>query len=137
MLIIWILVRRSLAPLETLRSEIGARGGGNLTPMAIANLPIELETIGGSVNRLFERLRAALDAERAFASNSAHELRTPIAGALAQTQRLIAELPDGPLKRRAHGIEASLSALGHLAEKLLQLARAEFRDRGGAAIRST
>ncbi|MFN7025214.1 MAG: hypothetical protein ACK4QP_11975 [Pseudorhizobium sp.] len=38
------------------------------------------------------RLRAALEAEREFRSNSAHELRTPIAEALAQTQMLIAEL---------------------------------------------
>lgn len=125
MLAIWVLVRRALKPVDLLRSEIGSRGGGNLSPMTIAGLPPELEAIGASVNRLFERLRKALDAERAFASNSAHELRTPIAGALAQTQRLIAELPDGPLNARATQIERSLSSLAHLSEKLLQLARAE------------
>src|SRR5690606_28950336 len=53
------------------------------------------------------------------------ELRTPIAGALAQTQRLLAELPDGTLKLRALQIEATLTALARLSEKLLQLARAE------------
>ena len=68
---------------------------------------------------------SSLDAEREFAANSAHELRTPIAAALAQTQRLIAELPRGAAKARARGIETSLSSLGHLVEKLLQLARAE------------
>jgi len=67
----------------------------------------------------------ALEAERAFASNSAHELRTPIAGSLAQTHRLVAELGDGPTKERALQIEASLMRLKHLSEKLLQLARAE------------
>lgn len=125
MLSIWYLVRRSLKPLGALRQEIGARDGGNLEPMAVDGLPVELQPINVSVNRLLERLRAALDAEREFASNSAHELRTPIAGALAQTQRLIAELPAGPEKDRAHTIEASLSALTHLTEKLLQLARAD------------
>ena len=125
MLIIWVLVRRSLKPVELLRAEIGSRDGGNLSPMAIAGLPRELEAIGVSVNRLFERLRKALDAERAFASNSAHELRTPIAGALAQTQRLLAELPDGPMRMRARQIEGTLATLGRLSEKLLQLARAE------------
>lgn len=125
MAVIWIVIRRSLGPIEVLRREIGVRDGGNLSPMGMIGLPVELDTIAASVDRLLERLRTALDAEREFAANSAHELRTPIAGALAQTQRLIAELPQGPAKTRARGIETSLSSLGHLVEKLLQLARAE------------
>lgn len=125
MLIVWLVVQRSLKPVELVSAEIGARDGGNLSPMQIGGLPRELAAIAGSVNRLFERLRKALDAERSFAANSAHELRTPIAGALAQTQRLIAELPEGGPKERASQIEANLSSLGRLSEKLLQLARAE------------
>jgi two-component system OmpR family sensor kinase len=125
MLAIWILVRSLLRPISHLSSEIGSRDGSNLSPLTISDMPRELETINVSVNRLLERLRTALEAERTFASNSAHELRTPIAGALAQTQRLLAELPDGPLKLRALQIEATLTALARLSEKLLQLARAE------------
>lgn len=120
----WMVIRRSLAPIEVLRQEIGARDGGNLSPMRMVDLPAELAPIAASVDRLLERLRTALDAEREFAANSAHELRTPIAGALAQAQRLVAELPQGAGKARACGIEKSLSSLGHLIEKLLQLARA-------------
>ncbi|GLS32305.1 two-component sensor histidine kinase [Mesorhizobium albiziae] len=125
MAVIWVVIRRSLAPIEVLRQEIGARDGGNLSPIGMIGLPVELDTIAASVDRLLERLRTALDAEREFAANSAHELRTPIAGALAQTQRLVAELPQGAAKARARGIETSLSSLAHLVEKLLQLARAE------------
>ncbi|MDP3895035.1 MAG: HAMP domain-containing sensor histidine kinase, partial [Mesorhizobium sp.] len=108
-----------------LRAEIGERDGANMSPLGVAALPPELETIALSVNRLLERLRAALESERDFTSNSAHELRTPIAGALAQTQRLIVELPPGALVERARKIETALSDLARLAEKLLQLARAE------------
>ena len=39
------------------------------------------------MNQWLERLRRALEAERSFAANSAHELRTPVAAALAQAQR--------------------------------------------------
>jgi two-component system OmpR family sensor kinase len=52
-------------------------------------------------------------------------LRTPIAAALAQTQRLIAELPSAALQERARKMEAALHALSRLSEKLMQLARAE------------
>jgi two-component system OmpR family sensor kinase len=122
---IWFIVSRSLAPIDRLRNEIGTKDSGNMASLESDPLPRELRPIARSVNLLLGRLRAALDAEREFTSNSAHELRTPIAGALAQTQRLMAELPAGPLVERAGRIETSLTNLGRLAEKLLQLARAE------------
>jgi two-component system OmpR family sensor kinase len=77
------------------------------------------------VNLLLQRVKATIDAEREFATNSAHELRTPIAGALAQTQRLLAELRDEASKARARNIETALTKLGRTSEKLLQLARAD------------
>lgn len=122
---IWFIVWRALAPIAVLRDEIGRRDGTNLAPLAPGAIPRELKAIVASVDRLLERLRAALAAEREFAANSAHELRTPVAGALAQTQRLLAELAPGPARDRALQIENSLAALARLAEKLLQLARAE------------
>lgn len=122
--LIWLIVRRTLTPVDDLRRAIEEKDGGNMAPVPSRVLPRELQPIARSVNHLLTRLQAAFDAEREFTANSAHELRTPIAGALAQTQMLIAEL-DGPKKRRAQQIEASLVNLGHTTEKLLQLARAE------------
>jgi two-component system OmpR family sensor kinase len=76
------------------------------------------------VNRLRERLSRALDAERAFAANSAHELRTPVAAARAQAQLLADELREGPSAERARALAATLGRLSRLVEKLLQLSRA-------------
>lgn len=122
---VWFVVRRVLSPVETLRAAIGEKDGGNLAAIAAADLPLELKPILRSVNLLLARLRAVLAAEREFTANSAHELRTPIAGALAQTQLLLSELKDAPTRPRAQQIEASLQKLAKLTEKLLQLARAE------------
>jgi two-component system, OmpR family, sensor kinase len=122
---IWFVVRRAVRPVGDLRREIETKDGGNMEPIDATGLPRELQPIAASVNRLMVRLRTALEAEREFTSNSAHELRTPIAGALAQTQMLIAELGNDANRQRAGQIEASLIRLSHLAEKLLQLARAE------------
>lgn len=123
-LAIVLVVRATLSPIEGLRDDIGHKDGGNMVPIDETPLPKELRPIARSVNLLLERLRSALDAEREFTSNSAHELRTPIAGALAQTQRLKAEIPPA-LAVRVNQIEKSLLHLGRLAEKLLQMSRAE------------
>lgn len=122
---VWAVVRVSMAPLRTFRSGIEARGGGDLTPIAADRLPSEIRPIAQAVNRLLERLRRTLEAERSFTANSAHELRTPVAAALAQTQRLIAEAPDDATRDRARHIETALRRLSRLSEKLMQLARAE------------
>jgi two-component system OmpR family sensor kinase len=130
---VWWFVRRSMAPVLVFNAEIEARGDGNLAPVSAEPLPAEIHPVAEAVNRLMERLRRSLDAERSFAANSAHELRTPIAATLAQTQRLIAEAPEGALRERARQIESALRGLAHLSEKLMQLARAE----GGSILGET
>lgn len=120
---IWAAVRLAMRPVELLRREIAERGGHNLSDMSSEGHPAELAPIVDEVASLLRRLRAALDAERAFAASSAHELRTPIAGALAQTQQLALELEGEKGGARVKEIERALRKLAELSEKLLQLAR--------------
>ena len=122
---IFLAVRRGLRPVAQFAEAIGTRQATNLAPIGAAALPSELLPIATAVDELIVRVRLALEAERSFAANSAHELRTPIAGALAQTQRLIAELDGAAALPRARQVEASLVRLRQLSEKLLQLSRAE------------
>lgn len=122
---IWMVVRFSLRGVLSYRHAIEARGAGNLSPIEADHLPTEIIPIADAVNRLIERLRLAMDAERRFTANSAHELRTPLAASLAQVQRLRHEAPAGALQDRAAQVEASLKELSRLSEKLMQLAKAE------------
>jgi two-component system OmpR family sensor kinase len=132
-LAIWLAVRGAMKPVLRLSGDIARRSSDNLAPLDISDQPGELRPIAEAVARLVERLRAALDVERAVAANSAHELRTPIAGALARTQRMIAELSDPNDRRRARDVEVTLKRLSGLAEKLMQLSRVDagvsLRDR--------
>ncbi len=128
---VWAVVRLSMAPLRRFRSDIEVRGAGDLTPISAEGLPSEIQPNARAVNRLLERLSRTLEAERSFTANSAHELRTPVAAALAQTQRLVIETSDEAARARGREIEAALRRLSRLSEKLMQLARAE-----GARLRA-
>ncbi len=133
LLAIVLAVRASLAPLRQFRDRLSARGARDLSPVASADLPTEIAPLADTMNGLLGRLDAAFAAERSFAANAAHELRTPLAGAIAQAQRLQAETRDTDAKTRAAEIEATLKRLTRLSERLLQLARAE----GGRLRRDT
>ena len=120
-----LVVMLATRPVNELRDAIGERDGSNLEPIAPAGLPTEIATITSSVNRLLGRLKHALHAERDLAANSAHELRTPVAGALAQMELLSGQLTRPEDKSRADQVLAALRRLSVILEKLLQLSRAE------------
>ncbi|MBC7151181.1 MAG: two-component sensor histidine kinase [Rhizobium sp.] len=125
LLAIVVAVRRGFRPVRTLRQDLAKRGAQDLSALPDGGLPTELEPIIGAVNQLLDRLRAAFEAERAFAASAAHELRTPVAGAIAQAQRLRTETNDVQARQRATDIETTLKRLMRMSEKLMQLARAE------------
>jgi two-component system OmpR family sensor kinase len=122
--VFWI-VRRSLRPVRRFSDALADRGARDLSAVADGGLPDEIKPVAGAVNDVLDRLARTLEAERSFTSNAAHELRTPVAAALAQTQRLMAETTDTNAARRAADIEIALKRLTRLSEKLMQLARAE------------
>lgn len=120
-----VAVRGSLRPVRALRQELANRGAQNLSPLEDSSLPSELRPISAGINQLLERLKAAFNAERAFAANAAHELRTPVAGAIAQAQRIRSETTEELTGQRATEITNTLKRLMRMSEKLMQLARAE------------
>ncbi|WP_027967197.1 sensor histidine kinase [Halomonas halocynthiae] len=122
---IWWFVRYSLGGLLAYRQALEVRDAGDLSSLETYHLPSELVPVAEAVDQLLARLRRTLEAERSFNANSAHELRTPLAAALAQVQRLCSEAPPGPLLERARQIESSLQQLSRLSEKLMQLAKSE------------
>jgi two-component system OmpR family sensor kinase len=122
---ILVAVRTSLVPLRRFRERLEARSASDLSHIPAEDLPAEIVPMVNTLNGLLGRLEDAFDAERTFAANAAHELRTPLAGAIAQAQRLRAETDDPKLKQRAGDIEATLKRLTLTAERLMQMARAE------------
>jgi two-component system OmpR family sensor kinase len=122
---ILLALRAGLAPLARWQRRLAVRNARDLTPVSFEDLPTEVAPAAVTLNDLLADLAAAFEAERSFAANAAHELRTPLAGAIAQAQRLQAESTDSATRGRAAGIEAALKRLLRVSERLMQLARAE------------
>lgn len=125
LLTIILAVRSSLTPLRRFRDGLAARSACDLSLVPTDRLPTEISPVAHTLNGLLGRLAVAFEAERNFTANAAHELRTPLAGAIAQAQRLQVETSDPAAKTRAADIEATLKRLTRLSEHLMQLARAE------------
>jgi two-component system, OmpR family, sensor kinase len=119
-------LRRSFLTLEPVRLELSRREPHELHPVDVSGAPIELRPMLETVNAMMGRVKALVSAERAFAAHTAHELRTPLAAARAQAQRLAveAEAEQSPLlSERATALMRQLDRLTRLASRLLQLAR--------------
>lgn len=122
-LLSWFLIRRLLRPLEDTALRIDAKSPHDLTPVQAPNPPRELQPILNALNALLGRLAAALDGERRFTADAAHELRTPLAALRMRVQLIERELqlPSAHLQQ----LRADLDRCTALVESLLALARLE------------
>jgi signal transduction histidine kinase len=123
----WI-VRRGLLPLRYVTAEVQRRDVRSLAPLGSDNLPREIEPLVGELNRLLARLHDAFGAQRAFISDAAHELRSPLTALRLQLQ-LLDRAPDEAARREARGrLGAAIERAIHLVEQLLTLARSDPED---------
>ena len=124
--LLWLVVgwalRRTLARLTFFASDIAARGASAAGPIPLDDIPTEVVPVVESMNGLIERLRAALDAQKRFLADAAHELRTPLAAMQIQVEGLSSanqESLAGPQAALAQGTRR----VSALVDQLLQLAR--------------
>jgi two-component system OmpR family sensor kinase len=118
-------VRRSVGIVADLSDTIAAKNAHDLSPIDRRNAFAEIEPAIDTLDTLMAQLDSALVAERAFATNAAHELRTPVAICLAHVQRLKTRLDDPAACDSAAEIESGLKRLTRLIERLLQMSRAQ------------
>lgn len=113
--------KQATTPIGDVVHGLMQRDGRNLEPISQQGVPEELTPVVRGINRMMQRLKAALQQERSFSANCAHELRNPLAAAIAQAELLVEEGD----KNGAESLLAALREFGHKLERLLQLSRAE------------
>jgi signal transduction histidine kinase len=123
----WV-VGRTLLPLRDVAAEVQRRDISSLTPLPADGLPREIEPLITELNRLLGRLAAAFATHRAFISDAAHELRSPLSALRLQVQ-LLGRADDERERDDARiALSAAVDRAIHLVEQLLTLARSEPQD---------
>ena len=125
LVLVWVGIQLGLRPIRRLRNEIAERSPLDLRPIMESSVPREIAPVVVTLNRLFQMLRTAVQSQQQFIANTAHQLRTPIAGMQAQLDLLAAEEAAQPIKSRLLTLQAGIRQLAHAANQLLTLARAD------------
>ncbi|MEE7547245.1 two-component sensor histidine kinase, partial [Xanthomonas sp. Kuri4-1] len=118
-------VRASLRPLAHTARELGRRDSFDPQPVAVAGVPAEIRPLIVAFNGLLGRVETALQAERSFIADAAHELRTPLSALQTHAENALraptVEQKDAALAKL---LEVSRRS-NRLAEQLLDLARVD------------
>ena len=122
---IWWLAAQTLAPLRRVATSLGERDVQSLEALPTTDLPDEVAPLVNALNELLRRLSGSRDVQRAFVSDAAHELRSPLTALKLQLQMLQrapdASARDAAIATLGEGIERA----ARLVEQLLTLARSE------------
>jgi two-component system sensor histidine kinase QseC len=124
LVLLGLLIRYGLAPLSALARQVAARKPGSGAPFELARTPAEVAPLLDALNGLLGRVRDALERERRFTADAAHELRTPLAALKVHAQNAAratsAAEREASLARMLQGIERAVQ----LAEQMLAYSRA-------------
>lgn len=120
-LIIWSIVSIGLRPLRELSDELKRKQAQDLSPVNYENSTQELAQVIESTNSFISRLDDALERERRFSADAAHELRTPVSALKIQLHNLRDEI--GSDNESLQQLQSGVDRMQHLIEQLLSLYR--------------
>ncbi len=123
-LLVWLLSRRTLAPLQNLGAAARRLGRGDLSQRAETAGPTEIRELAQSFNAMAEGLEEAERQRRHLTADVAHELRTP----LSNIQGYLEAIRDGlvqPTPEAIDTIHSQALHLSRLVEDLRLLAQVE------------
>ena len=126
----WALANTVTRPLRRLRlatERLAAGEDGVQAPDGEG--PPEVRSLARSFNTMSSRLSSLLGAQRAFAGDASHQLRTPLTALRVRLEQAAEAIDDRPddAKLRIEAATAETERLQHLVDQLLMLARTEGR----------
>jgi len=116
-------VRYAMRPLDALGARVEGHEVRDLHPIALRGIPTETRPLVRAINRLMARVRRTAQERQAFINDTAHQLRTPLAGLSAEVDLLASQPMPAELAGRVHQVQRAVQRLARLANQMLALAR--------------
>jgi two-component system sensor histidine kinase QseC len=128
-------IRRGLRPLEVLAGALSRREPGSREPIHLPDAPLELKPVLTALNEQISRLEGALERERRFSADVAHELRTPLASTMINLEDAMDSAQPDEAQAALAAARECLVSLARRTEQLLALARLEAGAASGPRSR--
>lgn len=122
---IWFGIRRGLTPLQQVCNAINNRSERDLSPLSEHNAPHEIRPLLHAMNELMRKLNVLHEVQQSFVADAAHQLRTPLAGLIAQSEFAMRQKDPALLWPALEQIKISAERANRLIHQLLTLARSE------------
>jgi two-component system OmpR family sensor kinase len=121
----WWLATRAIGPIQDISSTAERIARGDLSQrINAADAESELGRLAQVLNSTFARLEAAFAQQARFTSDASHELRTPVAVILSQTQTALSrERNPAEYRETLEACQRAAQRMRVLTESLLELAR--------------
>ncbi|GAA4240312.1 hypothetical protein GCM10022254_64470 [Actinomadura meridiana] len=120
----WRIVGRTLRPVDNIRRELAEIGGGDLSRrVPEPSGDDEVARLARTANATLDRLERSIRRQERFASDAAHELRTPIAALRINLEDLFMHPDDTDVERTAQAAIGATDRLQSLVTDLLLLAQ--------------
>ncbi|MBC8008513.1 MAG: HAMP domain-containing protein [Burkholderiales bacterium] len=114
----YFIANRAIRPIRAIGDSARRIADGNWDErIPPGQAPVEVEQLRGVLNASFDRIAAAYDQQRRFTADASHELGTPVAIVLAQTQHALSR------PRSPEEYVAALAACRRAGERMKALSR--------------
>ena len=132
--IAWFSIGRGMTPLGELATQASAitEKSWSILPSAEVRATTELRPLALALEQLVLRLGSALERERTFVSDAAHELKTTVA-IVKSTLQVAAQGPSNEFGRGLERASEDVDRLSMLVNRMLSLASIEGSDRNKQA----
>ncbi|HEF4742179.1 TPA: sensor histidine kinase [Burkholderia multivorans] len=123
--IVWRVVNQQLGPLTHLADSLNRQTHTSLEPVDETDVPLEIRPLTSAMNALLGRLKTALDAQRKFIADAAHQLRTPLTAVKLHAEQAAVARDTQQTYAALRELRAAADRAVRLSNQLLSLARAE------------
>lgn len=123
--IVWRVVNQQLNPLTDLADSLNRQTHTSLEPVDETYVPVEIRPLTGALNALLGRLKTALEGQRKFIADAAHQLRTPLTAVKLHAEQAAVARDPQQVSAAVRELRAAADRAVRLSNQLLSLARAE------------